>query len=58
MVARAKGYAGKIIGMSQDSHDPSEVADALWSQVALEGMLYGIQVVSVSENTLNQLDSI
>ena len=58
IVSRAKSYAAKIIGIARESFDPCVVAEALWTQVALEGILHGIQVVSVTEQQLDQLDSI
>jgi hypothetical protein len=58
IISRAKSYASRIIGIARDSHDPHSVADALWHQVALEGILHGIQITSVTENIMTQLDSI
>ena len=44
--------------MARESFDPCHVADALWKQVAMEGILYGIKVSSVTKKILRKLDSI
>ena len=44
--------------MARESFDPCHVADALWKQVAMEGILYGIKVASVTKEILRKLDSI
>ena len=58
MVARAKSYAAKIITLARESYDPCRVASALWKQVATEGILYGIQAVSITKEIMKKLDSI
>ena len=58
MIARAKSYAAKIITLARESHDPCQVASALWKQVATEGILYGIQAVSITKKIMRELDSI
>ena len=58
IIARAKSYAAKVISMARESFDPCHVADALWKQVAMEGILYGIKVASVTKEILRKLDSI
>ena len=58
MTARAKSYAAKIITLASESHDPCQVASALWKQVATEGILYGIQAVSITKKIMRELDSI
>ena len=44
--------------MVKDSFDPIEVGMALWEAVALQSILYGIQVVSLTKSILTDLDSI
>ena len=58
LVSRIKSFAGLILPMARDSHDPIEVGEALWKSVALESILYGIQIVSVTNLILNKLDSV
>ncbi len=58
MVSRLRSYAGLILSMAKNSFDPIEVGEALWKSVALESILYGIQIISVNKQILSQLDSI
>ena len=44
--------------MARNSFDPIEVGIALWKSVALESVLYGIQIISITKSILSQLDSI
>ena len=44
--------------MAKESHDPIEVGEALWKTVALESILYGIQIISVTKDIMSKLDSI
>ena len=58
MVARMKCFAGSILTIAKNSFDPVQVGVALWQATALESVLYGIQIVSVTDDILTKLDSI
>ena len=58
MVARMKSFAGSILRIAKESFDPVKVGVALWQATALESVLYGIQIVSVTEDILTKMDSI
>ena len=53
-----KSYAGMVLSMAKESCAPVEVGEALWKSVALESVLYGIQVVSLTRKIMSELDSI
>ena len=57
-ISRLKSYAGLILAMAKDSFDPIEVGMALWESVALESVLYSVQVISLTKANLSELDSI
>ena len=44
--------------MAKESFNGGMVGDALWKSVALESVLYGMQVVKISNTDLETLDSI
>ena len=58
IVARLKSFAGSILRIAKDSFDPIQVGVALWQSTALESVLYGIQIISVTEEILKKMDSI
>ena len=58
IVSRLRSYAGLILQMAKESFDPIEVGVAMWKTIALKAVLYGIQVISVNEQILTNLDSI
>ena len=58
IVSRLRSYAGLILSLARESFDPIEVGEALWKSVALESILHGIQVTSVTKANIAQLDSI
>ena len=58
IVSRLRSYAGLILQMAKESFDPIEVGEAMWKSIALEAVLYGIQVISLNEQILTKLDSI
>ena len=58
ILSRMKSYAGMVLSMAKESCAPVEVGEALWKSVALESVLYGIQVVSLTRKIMSELDSI
>ena len=58
IVSRLKSYAGMILSMARNSFDPIEIGEALWKSVALESVLFGIQIISVTKLIMSQLDSV
>ena len=44
--------------MAKESFDLIQVGVAIWKTIALKAVLYGIQVISVNEQILTNLDSI
>ena len=58
IVTRLKSFAGSILRIAKDSFDPIQVGVALWQSTALESVLYGIQIASVTDVILKQMDSI
>ena len=58
LLAHVSAITSSIITLAKESHDPCKVADALWRQVATEGILYGIQAISVTKKVMTELDSI
>ena len=58
VVSRLKSYAGMVLSMARESCAPVEVGEALWKSVALESVLYGIQIISLTKKILSELDSI
>ena len=58
IVSRLKSFAGSILRIARDSFDPIPVGMALWQTTALESVLYGIQIISVTEDILKKMDSV
>ena len=58
IVSRLRSYAALTLQMAKESYDPIEVGEAVWKSIALEAVLYGTQVISVTEQILTKLDSI
>ena len=58
MISRLKSFASLILPMAKDSFDPVVVGTNLWKSIALPSVLYGIEIISVTQSIINEMDSI
>ena len=58
LISTAKNYMYHILSLSKMGPDTSEVACALWSQCAVPAILYGTEVMHVSETSIMELERI
>ena len=58
IISQLKSYAGTVLSMARESCAPVEVGEALWKTVAIESVLYGTQITSLTKKNLSDLDSI
>ena len=58
MISRLKSFAGSILQMARNSFDPISVGITLWKSVALPAVLYGVEITSLDQATINKLESI
>ena len=58
MISRLKSFASLMLPMAKDSFDPVVVGINLWKSIALPSVLYGIEIISVTQAIIDEMDSI
>ena len=57
-IAKLKSYKALIFAIARESFNPIEVAEAMWKGIAIESVLYGIEIASITKANMALLDSI
>ena len=55
---RLNSYKGKILALANNSFDKIKVGCALWQNVAIPAILYGVEILKLKSEDLTKLDSI
>ena len=55
---RAQNYLSRILNLVKTGPDRSSLAYALWSQVALPSILYGTEVLPLTQKTISEVEKI
>ena len=58
ILAKLSSFKGQILAQANNSFDKIKVACALWKNIALPTVLYGIEIVKLDKKDLEKLDSI
>ena len=56
VIKKAKNYLNNILSLVRSGPDRSDLAFALWKNCALPSILYGAEIMPLSEGTLTQLE--
>ena len=58
VLIRANQFVGRIKSMSKESFNRLEVAEALWENVAIPALMYGMECMHLTKTELDKLESI
>ena len=56
MKQKAKNYLHNVLNLSREGPDRSELARTLWINCALPSILYGCEIIPVTQDTIDEID--